>query len=109
MSLISRMRRQKAVYWHLTGFDLNNKAIYDHPLEIKCRWDDRWERDVLDDGEEVDIRSTVYVDRDVVVGGVLWLGLLVDSPDVPPTHNRIKIIRKHPNIRATETLIVARL
>jgi len=40
---------------------------------------------------------------------VLWLGLLVDAPDTPPEHQKIKVIREHPNMRATEKLRIARL
>jgi len=109
MGLISRMRKQKAVYWAPTGRDQENRYLYDDPVEIKCRWDERYERDFNMYGEEIDIRSTVYVDREVALGGVLWLGLLVDAPDTPPEHQKIKVIREHPNMRATEKLRIARL
>lgn len=109
MSLISRMRRQTAVYWHPIGRDVNGKYLYDDPEQIKCRWDDRYEVDVDQFGEEINIRATVYVDREVAIGGVLWLGLLVNAPDTPPEHGKIRLLRNHPNLKASETLRIARL
>jgi hypothetical protein len=103
------MRRQTAVYWHPKGYDVNSKPILDDPIEIKCRWDDRSERDLNIVGEMIDVRATVYVDREVALGGVLWLGLLVDAPRTPPESGRIKIFRNHPNLKNSETLRIARL
>ena len=109
MGIIVKMRKQWAVYWSPIGLDKNNKYIYDEPEEIRCRWDDRTERDFNTIGEEVNVKATVYVDRVVALGGVLWLGLLVDSPETPPEHNKIKIYREIPNLRASEYLRIARL
>ncbi len=109
MSLISRVKRQIAVYWHLSGYDRFNRPTYSDPVEIKVRWEDRNERDITDKGEEFMARSTVYVDSSVVLGGILWLGLLVDAPEVPPEHNRIRVIRAIPNMRASESLYIARI
>lgn len=109
MSVITKMRKQWAVYWAPIGLDKNNKYIYDEPVEIRCRWDERTERDFNTIGEEVNVKATVYVDREVALGGVLWLGLLVDSPSTPPEHNKIKIYRITPNRKASEFLRIARL
>lgn len=109
MSIISKMRKQDAVYWAPVGLDDNNRYIYDEPVEVKCRWDERSERDFNTIGEEINVKATVYVDREVALGGVLWLGLLVDAPLTPPEHNKIKIYRVMPNLRATEFLRIARL
>lgn len=109
MGIITRMRRQDALYWAPAGRDRTNRIIYEDPIEIKCRWDEKQERDVDERGEEIMVRATVYVDRVVALGGVLWLGLLVDAPETPPEHNRIKVYREIPNLKATEIMRIARL
>ena len=109
MSLIDSMRRQWAVYWEYDGQDRFGKDTYKDPIEIKVRWEDKLEQDFLPSGQEVMVKSTVYVDREMSLGGVIWLGLLVDSPVTPPEHNKIKVFRVIPKKNAREFLRIARL
>lgn len=111
MSLLDAMRKQWAVYWALSGDkDLHGHDQYEDPIEIKVRWEDREERDVTPlTGEEFIVKSTVYVGQDVTLGGVLWLGLLVDAPSTPPEHNKIKVFRRIPKKNGKKFLRIARL
>lgn len=110
MSLIDKIRRQWCVYWEWIGQDAHGKDVYAEPIEIKVRWEDRQERDISPlTGEEVMVRSTIYVDRDMTLGGVLWLGLLVDAPNTPPEHNKIKVVRSIPNKRALKFVRTVRI
>lgn len=109
MSLLDRMRRQWAVYWAYTGQDRNGKDTYDEPIPIKVRWEDRTEQDFLPSGQQVIVKSTVYVDRTMSLGGVLWLGLLVDAPTTPPEHQKIRIFREIPKLRGNKVLRIARI
>jgi hypothetical protein len=85
MSLIEDMLIQKAVYWPLGSadsggrdFDDYGQPVYATPVEIDCRWHDKNTELILADGTQTVSRSLVFVDRDVVLGGVLWLGELAD-------------------------------
>lgn len=109
MSLLNSMRRQWAVYWEYTGQDRNGKDTYADPIEIKVRWEDRSEQDFLPNGQMVMVKSTVYVDREMPLGGIVWLGLLVDSPTIPPEHNKIRIFRQIPKKNPAKVLRIARL
>jgi hypothetical protein len=109
MSLLESMRRQWAVYWEFDGQDRNGKDIFKDPIAIKVRWEDRAERDFLPTGEEVMVKSTVYVDRAMPLGGILWKGLLVDIPSIPPEHNKIRVFREIPKKDAKKFLRIARI
>lgn len=110
MSIISRMRRQQAVYWEPTGQSgPGGEPLYLAPIEIKCRWDDVQEVSVSPTGEEFVSRSKVYTDRRVKLNGVLKEGKLdsVTLPDEPLANEEAFLIRargKIPNFRATEFL-----
>jgi len=77
MGLATRFLKQKAVYWPptlKTEFGQNDNVQY--PVEIKCRWDDVAKQYIKPDNEEAVSRSRVMVDREVAVGGILYLGTL---------------------------------
>lgn len=115
MGLISRMMRQKAVYWKQTGMaDAFGKRQFDDPVEIRCRWEDRSDEFVDSYAEREISNAVVYVDRDVKYGDYLWQGTLeaflalnVDNPNKPGEIDlayEIKKPEKLPNLKATEFL-----
>lgn len=112
MSLISRMRKQLAVYWSSQKFDDFGQPIPLEPVEIKCRWEDVQVEYLTKDGTKQVSNSVVYVDRDVELDGFLWLGELSEltSQTVPEQNegaHRIKQVNKIPNLKAKEFLITA--
>ena len=121
MSLIKRMRKQKAVYWALgstdsggVDADLYGKPMYATPVEIDCRWEDTSEEFLAPDGSTQMSRSVVFVDREMKLGEVLLLGELTDSVNQldPKSNNGAWEIRRFestPNLRNTEQLRVAYL
>lgn len=118
MSLITRMRRQKAIYWPFTGLDNYGKRTYGPPQELDVRWEDLAKEFVTPLGETKTSMSNVYVGQledgtELVTGGVLWLGSLEDlgsPPDNPlkfPKAFQIQAFENTPNLRATESLRIA--
>jgi hypothetical protein len=104
---VRRYLKQKAVYWDVTDFDGNGKPIFDQPIEIKCRWEDKGEQYVGRDGHDHVSNSVVMVDRDLMEQGVLWLGKLEDVQDqMEPLKNEgayeIKKKEKIPDRKATK-------
>lgn len=83
MSIIRKMRRQKAVYWGSPQPDGYGGTVVAMPVEIDCRWEDVQELIKTANGEEAMSKSQVYVDRDLDEGGYLWLGELDDLPQDP--------------------------
>lgn len=80
MALIDKMRKQYAVYWGVSGVDDAGQNLYEEPIELRVRWED--DDFAFIDAAGVTIASTtsVYVDRKLEVGGILWQGRLVDVP-----------------------------
>jgi hypothetical protein len=115
MSIITKMRKQTAVYWEPLGTrDEFGNNLFSDPVEIDCRWEDDVKQFVGRDGETYLSASIVYVDRDVEVGGVLLLGAIDSSMDAEEPLSRvgaseIKQFAKLPNLKNTEYLRTAYL
>lgn len=120
MSLISRMRKQKAVYWEQTTANEFGQLGYAAPVQVECRWDDAIVEFIAKDGTTKRSRSVVYVDRDMKTGDMLKLGALVDvlseldsGTDPVPSSFRdvweIQRFDKNPNLKNTESLRTAYL
>lgn len=114
MSIISRMRKQVAVYWPMIGTNDAGEPIYGPPEEIKCRWEDVHEVFKTAAGDDTVSNSKVYVDRETPEGGVLWEGSIEDLENqmLPFENDGAYAIRKFsrvPNLKATESLLIAML
>jgi len=121
MGIITKMRKQTAVYWALKSIE-SGEVAYDNygaprltdPVEISCRWEDITQEYIDPMGTRQVSHSRVYVDRDVNIGGVLMLGELTDVTDLTtPKENlgawEIRQFEKLPNIRNTEVLLTVYL
>lgn len=90
---------QKAVYWTPSVDDGTGLGhVYDDPVEIDCRWTDKFEIIVDAMGKEVTSKTYVLADRDLSIEGVLWLGKLADlesSSDPFANTSAWKIIAFH--------------
>ena len=121
MSLIKRMRKQKAVYWSRGQADRHLIYSYEAPIEIKCRWEDRQEEFVTPEGTSKTSNAVVYVDRPMIPGDVLVYGAKISAHDnyrggksgaSPETYPKAYVIQAFsviPNLKATESLYVAYL
>ena len=96
MSIIRKMRRQKAIYWANQGLDGYGQAQPMKAVEIDCRWEDTNELIKNSSGEERVSRTVVYVDRDMnegdylMLGALASLGLVKDPNDLKEAHEIIK-------------------
>ena len=114
MSLITKMRRQKGVYWAPLGTDTFGKTTYAPAVEISCRWDDVAEAYIDRLGATKISLAKVYPSVPVELAGVLWLGTLDSVVHLlEPFKNsgayEIRRVDNIPNLRATETLRIATL
>lgn len=114
MSLITRMRKQTAVWFKCKGLDGYGKPTYEAPVEIACRWEDMTKEFITPTGDTKQSQAIVYPDRDVAPKDVLMLGALVDVTDSGnPKENKgaFEVLRfdKLPTLRATEFLLTAYL
>lgn len=74
MDFLSFGLGQICTHWAVTGVDGFNKPIFASPVELKCRWEERNEKLINDDGEEYLSRARVFLANDVVPGDYLFLG-----------------------------------
>lgn len=121
MSIISKMRKQTAVWWQAQtdgsgeiATDDYGQPQYNSPVQIICRWEDVAEEFMDANNEKAVSSSVVYVDRDMKAGDVLMLGTtddIVDEINIleNPNSGKIQKFAKTPNLRATEYLKVAYL
>lgn len=111
MRIITKMLKQKAVYWAPASpkFDDYGQPNISTPVEIDCRWEDVGE-EFLDGGGTLQLSmAKVFVGIDVVVGGLLMLGELSSSVDEDNPKNNdgvweIRRFEKLPTLKATQFL-----
>lgn len=113
MGIITNMLRQKAVYWApgTQEFDEYGQPLWADPIAIRCRWIDIQEEFITLAGTRTAVSVRVFVDRDLVVGGLIWLGSLKAARastfnDDPKEEGawEIRSFGKVPNRRGTEYL-----
>jgi hypothetical protein len=114
MGIITKMRKQTAVYWALSSIDEYGAEVYLSPVEIACRWEDVSEQFLDAEGNTVMSNAQVYVDRDMILGSVLMLGELTDITDAVNIKENAGAweVRRYdnlPNLKATEFLKTAML
>lgn len=109
MSLITRMRRQKAVLWAYVGNNDYGQPTVDAPIEIKCRFEDVQEEFIDMVGAKVISDAKIYLDREVALHSVIWVGRLLDLPVDPTNLLEVRKYSALPNLRNTETLRMAML
>ncbi len=76
---VKRRLTQDMVYWRMAGNDGEGGFLYDDPVELKCRWEEKIEQVVTTMGEETVSRAKVFVDRKLTEGSYIYLGTLDDS------------------------------
>lgn len=119
MSIITRMRRERAVYWAQIAPNDYGEMAYGEPVEISCRWDEEQREFIRADNTKQLSRAVVYVDRDMKPGDFLRFGTLEDIEDssgsvdsVPRNYAQAWEVlgwERMPNLRATEFLRIAYL
>jgi hypothetical protein len=113
MSIIRKMRKQKAIWWRRLEPDQYGKFAFKEPLEIDCRWDDMHQEFRNASGQLEISKSIVYTDRVVELGDRLKRGAVYPTvPDDPLSVSdayEVKGFAQTPNLKATETLYTAYL
>jgi len=68
--------KQRAVLWMSSGVDNYGKFTVTTPVEIDCRWEEKRHQSMAPDNTVIAADSTVYVDRVVRQGSIMWKGTL---------------------------------
>jgi len=114
LRIITKILKQKCVYWSTGEFDEFGQPSFGPAVELKCRWVDQQQEVIKKDGTIACSRTAVNVESDVVLGGVLMKGELADVEHVnEPTKNAgaFEILRfdKVPDIKGSQYIRVAYL
>lgn len=88
-----------AVYWPTTGDNDYGDPKFSDPIQIRCRWDSTVSDPPAALVSSEQDSSLIGVDRDVTIGGLLWLGKLRDLPDEPLGLRQIMKFTKTPNLK----------
>ena len=75
---IKKISVQTAVYWGNPVNDGSGGFVFDEPVEIKCRWEDKTKVVDSPDGSETLSDAFILTNEDLVEGGYLYLGTLSD-------------------------------
>jgi hypothetical protein len=104
------MLKQVAVYWEPKGKDQYGEEFYHDPVEIKCRWEEEATQGFPFDGKETVYSTTVFMDREPAIGGLLIQGKLADLPGPQPHENAHRILFREvvPTLDAKQFLNVAK-
>lgn len=116
MSLITRMRRQDAIYWPPSDADGYGRPTVGVFVELKVRWEGRVEEFTDREGTTHISNAVVYVPElpsgsevEVEVGGWMFLGGRYDlededDPRANPGAYEVRRVDHLPNLRNTEKL-----
>ena len=112
MNYLSRILRQRCVYWPPTDaeFDKFGRPLAHNPREIRCRWEPTNEQVVDATGTTRSVSVKVLVDEDLAVGGFLKAGSLIGIGSKTPQEAgalEIKSFQRTPDARAKRFLQIA--
>lgn len=91
---------QYAVYWPCTGYDNQGDPTFGSPVSIRVKWEQDTRLLTNPDGSPTAVTTTVFVDRDLVEDGKLWLGKLADLPENPSSVMLIVAFNKIGDVKA---------
>lgn len=96
--MLSRNYKQTATYWPPGAKDGYGGVVYGTPRQIQVRWEDKAEKVVGPEGQDITSRSIVYVQEDLEYG-FLYLGTSVASnPTTVAGAYPIRTLIKIPNL-----------
>lgn len=100
MRLSQRNRNQTATRWVSGDLDIYGNATWTSS-NIKVRWEDKQEKAVDINGNDIVSNSIVYVGEDLNIGDYLMLGTSAEASP-PEGSYRVRNFSKIPNLAATD-------
>ena len=95
---------QMVTYWARGTSNGFTEESYVSPIVINVRWEDKSERFLTDEGEELRSRAVVYSQINLDLKGFLYLGSSLDpDPNNVPGSFQIMRFDKTTNLNGTKT------
>jgi hypothetical protein len=112
VSIIKKMRKQKAIWWRRAGQDHHGNPFFAEPVEVDCRWEEVSQEYLGPQGIRQLSNAVVYVDRPMENGDRLALAELDSSTAFDPEDSGVESFQIErfdalPNLKATEFLYTA--
>jgi hypothetical protein len=104
--MLANALNQVATYWGDTGnTDRYGKPILSAPVQIACRWEDRFTQIVSKVGTQITSKSRVFILGSVTMDGYLALGERTEI-DPRPLDGAFEIqqLSETPNLRSLQSL-----
>lgn len=100
MKLSQRNRNQISTRWTPDTLDIYGNATW-ISSSLKVRWEDKKEKTVDIEGNDIISNSIVYLGEDILIGDYLYLG---SSASVSPPEGsfRVRNFSKTPNLASTD-------
>ena len=90
---------QKAVLYTLSDRDNYGRVTLNAGKEISVRWENK-QSEVLDSqGVSIATDTVVYVNQDIDIGSILWLGKKIDLPSTPTELKQVISSQKIPDVK----------
>jgi hypothetical protein len=110
MTNVTRNMPHDITYWDPNGHDRYGKTLFQAPVHLKGRWEDRTEVVMGKNSQDVTSRSRVYLVQDVDLDGFLFYGISNDAdPTILDGAFEIQMTGKQSDLRDLKQLSVAYL
>jgi hypothetical protein len=81
--------------WEKTGDGEDGEPIVTDPIEIPVKWEDVKREVLLPNGTTIGTDATVFVNRLIPLGSIIWLGKLTDITGTdPPTSPTYQVVAR---------------
>ena len=108
-SISSSSLHQKAILWTANGYDDDGEHKVSAAVEVDVRWEEGRQETIDPQGNTIAIDAIVYINQEVAIGGVMWLGELADVPDTPTNLKEVVSYTQIPDIKNRNTLYAVSL
>lgn len=96
---------QRAVLWSFSNVDDYGNVVVNSPVEIRVRWEGATGQQLIPlTASEMDVATTVYVDRYIPLRSLLWFGRLRDVPSPVTELGEVKNYNDTPDIKGRSVL-----
>jgi len=69
-----------AVLWEAAALDDYGEPTVYYPIEIRVRWEESYTESADSQNTTQSISTTIFVDRELAIGSILWHGRLLELP-----------------------------
>lgn len=92
--------KQKAVLWSKNGDNTYGETKINAKIEIDSRWETTRQDTRNPERATTGFESIVYVDREIAIDSILWLGSIDDLPTTPTNLRQVKDYDEIPDIKS---------